>query len=117
MIFVPIHIIPNVICGDPQGMPFEINDAVFNPPVLAGGGGGGGDWGSYAESQPYQQLQPGKQQDYDHQQVQHAQNQPPNSQYGKNGDVHPKVNSDDSKARGEKKGGQLEHDRMQGFES
>ncbi|KAK1219992.1 hypothetical protein PQX77_017264 [Marasmius sp. AFHP31] len=85
-----------------EGIPFDTDDAMFNPPT-------GADRRSYAESLPYPQpqLHPnhhhiGQQQQYDHQQqqqqqTQQNQNQPPNNQHGKTGDLLPKVNGDVTK--------------------
>ncbi|KAJ8083243.1 hypothetical protein PM082_009115 [Marasmius tenuissimus] len=90
-----------------EGMPFDTDDAMFNPPT-------GGDQRSYSESLPCQQprLHPnhhriGQQQRYDHQQQQHTQqnqSQPPNSQPGKTGDLLPKPNGDAAKERTKDRG-------------
>ncbi|KAK1220511.1 hypothetical protein PQX77_016721 [Marasmius sp. AFHP31] len=92
-----------------EGMPFDTEDSMFNPPV-------GGDWRFYAESLTlYQQPQPdpkhhhiGQQQQHDHQQQ--DQNQPPNSQHGKTGDLIPKANDDVANERSEDRGERREHD-------
>ncbi|KAL0061686.1 hypothetical protein AAF712_011494 [Marasmius tenuissimus] len=96
-----------------EGMPFDTDDAMFNPPT-------GGDRRSYSESLPYPQPQlhpnhhhTGQQQQYDHQQQQHTQqnqNQPPNSQPGKTGDLLPKANGDAAKERTKDRGERRERD-------
>ncbi|KAK1227556.1 hypothetical protein PQX77_009466 [Marasmius sp. AFHP31] len=98
-----------------EGMPFDTDDAMFNPPT-------GADRRSYAESLPYPQpqLHPnhhhiGQQQQYDHQQqqqqqTQQNQNQPPNSQHGKTGDLLPKANGDAAKERTKDRGERRERD-------